>query len=114
NPISTAASRSAAASRQRSALTQICEQCGRAIVRDGDLQYSRLVGQLHEEGYQRGEPPPSPGGEEIDRNVCREATCHSGGHKGLEYPPFIRKAGGHVVSYRAIARRPKCGTAEEL
>jgi hypothetical protein len=42
--------------------------------------------------------------EDIDRQVCAEATCCSCGHTGLRYIPRWNERGG----YAPVSKCPKC------
>lgn len=68
---------------------------------------------LESEGYEPGTPRPDPigiGGENIDREVCNQATCHACGYHGLIYHPYVIPG----VSYRALAECPSCGETVEF
>ena len=69
------------------------------IIASGDL-----------EGFKPGQPPPGPfGGEDIDAEVCANASCPECHYKGMEFHPFIR-----YRTYRAFAVCPACHHAMEF
>lgn len=66
------------------------------------------------DGYRPG--VPTHGGVDIDREVCREATCPDCGQVGLaarffkQHPMPAWKS----LSYRAFWSCPQCGASEEF